>query len=243
MERNKIGTTNNLGKCVIGAILSVCFSFLFSNCGATNSPPVKLVQEPLPYAQNALEPFISASTISYHYGKHHAAYVEAANKLISEKASMGKTAEEIIAHTAGKAADVALFNNVAQAWNHAFFWKCMKPGGGGLPTGILSEKIIASFGGFDAFRKALIEGAKGRFGSGWVWLVLDGDQLKVTTTANAETPIMDGGKPLFCLDVWEHAYYLDYQNRRVEFVEKVIDNVANWDFVAERLASYTKTQK
>jgi Fe-Mn family superoxide dismutase len=214
----------------------ICLSFFITltHCGAA-VPPSKIVQEPLPYAENALEPHISAATMGYHYGKHHAAYVTTANLLISGSPFAGKTGAEIISLTAGKAENAAIFNNVAQAFNHAFFWKCMKPGGGGVPGGKLAEKINASFGDFNAFKKAFLEAAKGRFGSGWVWLVQEGDLLKIETTGNADTPIAHGAKPVFCVDIWEHAYYLDYQNRRTDFVETVLDKLANWDFVASQL--------
>ncbi|MFH0730044.1 MAG: superoxide dismutase [Pseudomonadota bacterium] len=219
-----------------GFILLICLSsaVTLTHCGRVDSSS-KIVQEPLPYAENALEPYISAATMGYHYGKHHAAYVTAANALIFGSPFAGKSSAEIISLTAGKAEHAAIFNNVAQAFNHAFFWKSMKPGGGGVPTGKPAEIINASFGDFKAFKKAFSEAAKGRFGSGWVWLVKEGDLLKIETTSNADTPIAHGAKPVFCVDVWEHAYYLDYQNRRSDFVETVIDKLANWDFVASQL--------
>jgi superoxide dismutase, Fe-Mn family len=215
-------------------VICLAFSVTLIHCGVANKPP-EITQEPLPYAQNALEPYISAATMGYHYGKHHAAYVASANKLINGSPFAGKTSAEIIALTAGKAENAAVFNNVAQAFNHAFFWKSMKPNGGGEPTGKLAERINASFGNFDTFKKAFLEAAKSRFGSGWVWIIQEGETLKIETTGNADTPIAHGAKPVFCVDVWEHAYYLDYQNRRSEFVETLLDKLANWDFVASQL--------
>jgi superoxide dismutase, Fe-Mn family len=219
-----------------GLMLLICLSsaVTLTHCGVTDTS-CKIVQEPLPYAENALEPYISAATMRYHYGKHHTAYVTTASTLITGTPFAGKTGTEIISLTAGKAENAAIFNNVAQAFNHAFFWKSMKPGGGGVPTGKLAEKINASFGDFKAFKKAFLEAAKSRFGSGWVWLVQEGDLLKIETTGNADTPIARGTRPLFCVDVWEHAYYLDYQNRRADFVETVLDKLANWDFAASQL--------
>lgn len=222
-------TTRNIPM-IICLILSVGLTY----CGK-GEKSTQIVLEPLPYAENALEPYISGTTMSFHYGKHHAGYVTAANKLIQGSPFAGKSETEIIPLTAGKEENAAIFNNVAQAYNHAFFWKCMKPLGGGNPTGKLAEKIDAAFGNFASFKKAFMEAAKGRFGSGWAWLVLEGDQLKIVATGNAGTPLAHGAKPLFCVDVWEHAYYLDYQNRRADFVETVFDKLANWDFVASQL--------
>jgi superoxide dismutase, Fe-Mn family len=220
-------------------VICLVFAVTFTHCGVSDKAS-KIVQEPLPYAQNALEPYISTATMGYHYGKHHAAYVASANTLISGSPFAGKTSAEIIVLTSGKAENAAIFNNVAQHFNHAFFWKCLKPLGGGTPTGKLAEKIDASFGNFTAFKKAFLEAAKGHFGSGWVWLVQEGDLLKIETTGNADTPIARGTKPVFCVDVWEHAYYLDYQNRRSDFVETVLDKLANWDFVASQLEETAK---
>jgi len=195
----------------------------------------EITQEKLPYGDDALEPHISAKTIGFHYGKHHATYVAKANDLLKGSDLEGKSTEDIIKATAGKSDKAAIFNNVAQAWNHAFFWKCLKPGGGGEPTGKLADMIKESFGSFDEFKKEFAAAAAGQFGSGWAWLVLDGGKLKVMKTANADTPVAHGLTPLFTVDVWEHAYYLDYQNKRPDFVEAVLDNLANWDFAASQL--------
>jgi Fe-Mn family superoxide dismutase len=147
----------------------------------------------------------------------------------------GRAPEEIIKITAGAQDKVGIFNNVAQAWNHAFFWNCLKPGGGGEPKGALAEAMKSSFGGFGAFKEAFSEAATTQFGSGWAWLVADGDKLEIVKSSNADTPVAKGKKPIFTIDVWEHAYYLDYQNKRPDFVKAVLEHLANWDFVASRL--------
>ena len=193
------------------------------------------VMEPLPYSQDALAPTISADTMGFHYDKHYAGYVKKANALTKGMGFSGKTAEAVIQATAGDASKAAVFNNAAQAWNHAYFFKCLKPGGGGAPEGLLAEMIDLAFGGFVEFKALFITAAKDQFGSGWVWLVLDEGKLAVVTSANADTPLAHGLIPLFTVDVWEHAYYLDYQNRRVDFVQSVLDNLADWDFVAAQL--------
>lgn len=189
----------------------------------------------LPYAFDALEPYIDAKTMEIHHGKHHAAYVANGNNLIKDTPLAGQTAEEIVKAVAGDTARAGIFNNAAQAWNHAFFWRSMRPGGGGRPSGILAQKIDAAFGSFDAFCEAFKNAAVTQFGSGWAWLVEDGDGLAVMKTANADTPIAHGKKPLLTLDVWEHAYYLDYQNRRPDFVATFLEKLANWDFAQENL--------
>lgn len=190
---------------------------------------------PLPYAADALEPHMSANTFSYHHGKHHAAYVNKLNGLIDGTDLADKSLEDIIQATAGKADAKGVFNNAAQVWNHTFFWNSMSPNGGGKPSGKLAEMIDASFGSFDAFADAFKNAGVGQFGSGWAWLVVDGDALKIVTTANAETPITDGLKPLLTCDVWEHAYYLDYQNDRPGFLGVFLEKLANWDFAAAQL--------
>ena len=189
----------------------------------------------LPYPEKALEPYISARTLSFHHGRHHRAYVDACNRLIAGTDLADATLETIIRRTAGVADRVAIFNNAAQAWNHAFFWKSMRPKGGGKPRGRLLDLIEKSFGSFEAFREAFLDTATSQFGSGWAWLVLDGDRLRVVKTSNADTPIIRGQTPLLVCDVWEHAYYLDYQNRRRDFVEVFLDHLANWEFAAAQL--------
>jgi Fe-Mn family superoxide dismutase len=189
----------------------------------------------LPYADNALEPVISAKTISFHYGKHHKAYVDNFNKLTEGTEFAGMPLEKIITATAGKADKTPIFNNAAQAWNHAFYWQCLKPKGGGEPPSALKKKIEASFGSLDACKKELATAATTQFGSGWAWLVLDGEKLKVVKTDNADLPLTKKTKALLTIDVWEHAYYLDYQNKRPDYVNAVLDKLINWDFAAENL--------
>ena len=189
-----------------------------------------LVLPPLPYAENALEPVVSAKTISFHYGKHHKGYVDNLNKLISGTEHLEMSLEEIIKNTAKKPEKTAIFNNAAQTWNHTFYWKSLSPKGGGEPPASLKKQIEASFGSVDACKKELASAALSQFGSGWAWLVLDGDILKVIKTTNADNPLMIGMKPLFTIDVWEHAYYLDYQNLRANYVNEVLEKLINWEF-------------
>jgi Fe-Mn family superoxide dismutase len=189
----------------------------------------------LPYAKNALEPHISAKTLEFHHGKHHKAYVDNANKLLSGTGLEKEDPEKILKEVAGDASRIGIFNNVAQAWNHAFFWNCLKAGGGGRPTGKVAKQIDADFGSYEKFTEDLKNGGVTQFGSGWVWLVLKSGRLEVMKTANADTPVAHGIKPLLTIDVWEHAYYLDYQNRRPDFLQAVIDNLINWEFVNSRL--------
>ncbi len=201
---------------------------------AAAAPPQELPK--LPYAENGLEPVISAHTMSFHYGKHHKAYVDNLNKLTAGTEFEEMSLAGIVKATTGKAEQVAIFNNAAQAWNHAFYWRSLKPNGGGDPPAALKQKIEASFGDMAACKKALAGAATGQFGSGWAWLVAAGDEIKVVKTGNADTPVTQGLKPLLTIDVWEHAYYLDYQNRRGEYVNAVIEKLLNWDFAAENLA-------
>ena len=190
----------------------------------------------LPYAKDDLAPVISANTLEFHYGKHHRAYVDNLNKLIAGTPFEKESLEAIIKKTAGDAAKAGIFNNAAQIWNHSFYWQCLKPGGGGAPTGAVAAKIAASWGSYDKFVEELKTAGITQFGSGWAWLVLDSGQLKIVKTANADTPIAHGLNPLLTLDVWEHAYYLDYQNRRPDYLTAVIDKLINWDFVNGCLA-------
>nr|SIP56234.1 superoxide dismutase [Arthrospira sp. SRM16] len=192
----------------------------------------------LPFDQDALESSkMSANTLSYHHGKHHAAYVKNLNAAIEGTDMANMSLEEIIKATYNDPSKSGIFNNAAQVWNHSFFWKCLKPNGGGQPTGALADKIQADFGSFDAFIQEFKNAAATQFGSGWAWLVLDNGTLKVTKTANAVNPMVEGKTPLLLgLDVWEHAYYL-FQNARPGFIDNFIENLVNWDFVAENLAS------
>jgi len=190
----------------------------------------------LPYAETALEPHYSAKTIGFHYGKHHKAYVDNLNKLTPGTPLDGKSLEDIVMASAGDASRVGVFNNSAQVWNHTFFWSCMKPGGGGRPTGEVARRIDQAFGSYEKFAEQFKATAVGRFGSGWGWLVLDAGTLKIVSTANADTPMASKQSALLTVDVWEHAYYLDYQNRRPDFVQVFLDHLVNWDFVAANLA-------
>ncbi|MFB2881767.1 superoxide dismutase [Floridanema aerugineum] len=192
-------------------------------------------QIPLPYADNALEPYMSANTFSFHYGKHHAAYVTNLNKLIEGTELADKPLEEIVV-TSFKEGKTPIFNNAGQVWNHNFFWQSMKPGGGGTPSGVLADKINADFGSFDKFKEEFKNAAATQFGSGWAWLVVDNGTLKVTKTPNAENPVVHGQTPLLTLDVWEHAYYLDYQNLRPKFIDTFLESLVNWDFAAENFS-------
>ncbi len=203
------------------------------NTAATSQP---FVLPPLPYEQNALDPVISASTLGFHYGKHHKAYVDNLNKLVVGTEFADLPLEKVIKATAGHNDHAGIFNNAAQIWNHTFYWHSLKPSGGGEPSAELKKLMDSSFGGVDQCKKELSAAALGQFGSGWAWLVLDGDKLKVTKTGNAATPVTQGPKPLLTIDVWEHAYYLDYQNRRGDYVNALLDKLANWDFAAENLS-------
>jgi superoxide dismutase, Fe-Mn family len=192
---------------------------------------------PLPFGYSDLEPHISAKTFEFHHDKHHAAYVTNYNNLVKETPMDSMSLEEVIKATAGDASKVGIFNNAAQAWNHTFYWNCLKPNGGGAPSGDLANKINADFGGFDAFKEQFKQAGATQFGSGWAWLVLDNGTLKVTKTLNADNPLTQGQKPLLTMDVWEHAYYIDYQNRRPDYIGTFIDKLINWDFVAQQLAA------
>ncbi len=203
--------------------------FAMSQVGSNISLPA------LPYAQNALAPVISENTVSFHYGKHHQAYVNNTNKLIAgtdlEKAGL----EEVIRKTAGRQDQSTLFNNAAQVFNHNFYWNSMKPGGGGEPQGKIGERIKDSFGSYQKFADAFSNAAAAQFGSGWAWLVIDNGKFQVIKTANAETPIVTSAKPLITIDVWEHAYYLDYQNRRADYIKGFLEKLLNWDFAEKNL--------
>jgi Fe-Mn family superoxide dismutase len=188
---------------------------------------------PLPYDKAALEPYVSARTFEFHHGKHHATYVETLNKLIEGTPYKDMSLTAIIEESAKNAKDAGIFNNAAQVWNHDFFWRSMTPGGGGAPKGKLADKINASFGSFDAFREKFIDAGIKRFGSGWAWLIQDGKGgLDIVSTPNADLPLVHGQKAILTADVWEHAYYLDYQNKRKDFLTTFVDHLANWEFAA-----------
>ncbi len=196
-------------------------------------------QAPLPFAPDALESYgMKAETFEYHFGKHHKAYVDNLNKLVDGKAEFdGKSLEDVIKMTAGNPDQAGIFNNAAQVWNHSFFWNSLKAGGGGAPTGDLLAKIEAAFGSYDAFKTEFTAAATTQFGSGWAWLVEDAGTLKITKTANADNPLTKGQKPLLTLDVWEHAYYIDFRNARPGYIANFLDKLVNWDFVAANLAA------
>lgn len=191
----------------------------------------------LPYEADALEPYIGATTLGFHHGKHHQTYVTNTNNLIKGTDLENASLEAIIAASANNAEKVGLFNNAAQVWNHTFYWSCMKKGGGGVPTGAIAAKINEDFGSYDAFAEAFKNAGLTQFGSGWAWLVLEGGKLKITKTPNADTPMAHGQKAILTVDVWEHAYYLDYQNKRADYIDTFLKHLVNWDFANANLAS------
>ena len=184
----------------------------------------------LPYSKDALAPHISAETLEYHHGKHHKAYVDNLNKLLDGKPEASKSLEEVI-----MSSEAGVFNNAAQIWNHTFYWSSMKPNGGGKPTGDLEAAITRDFGSFDKFKEEFTQAGITQFGSGWAWLVLEGGKLKVTKTPNADLPMKHGQKALLTMDVWEHAYYIDFRNARPKYIETFLTSLANWDFALENL--------
>ncbi|MHC4814817.1 MAG: superoxide dismutase [Planctomycetota bacterium] len=190
----------------------------------------------LPWDRNALAPAISGETLDFHYGKHHAAYVTKLNAAVDGTDWASKSLEDIIKGTAGNPELAGLFNNAAQIWNHTFYWQSMRPGGGGKPSGDILAKIEQAFDGWDSFAGKFTNTASTLFGSGWVWLVESSDKLEIVSTSNAATPITDGKTPLITIDVWEHAYYVDYRNKRPDYVQAFMQNLVNWDFAAENLA-------
>ena len=195
-------------------------------------------QPALPYATDALEAYgMKAETFEYHYGKHHKAYVDNLNKLVAGTEYDALSLEEVIQKTYGDASKAGIFNNAAQTWNHTFFWNSLKPGGGGAPSGDLAAKIDAAFGSYDKFKEEFANAAATQFGSGWAWLVEDNGTLAIAKTPNAENPVALGKKALLTLDVWEHAYYIDFRNARPAFIQNFLDKLVNWDFVAANLAA------
>ncbi len=235
-------TQNQEGKSVDGltrrgflAASTLMLASLATGFPARASVAAKIVLPALPYPENALEPVISARTIGFHHGKHHAGYLNNTNQLIAGTEFAGMTLEKIVAATAGNPDRIGLFNNAAQVWNHTFYWNSLTPSGGGKPPSVLLQKIEASFGTLDACLKEFSNAAITQFASGWAWLVEDGSKLKIIKTPNAETPLTQGMNPLLTIDVWEHAYYLDYQNRRADYVAAVLDRLINWGFAAKNL--------
>lgn len=190
----------------------------------------------LPFKKDSLEPHISANTLDFHYGKHHNAYVTNLNKLIEGTELSAESLENIIKKTANNAGQTGIFNNAAQVWNHTFYWQSIKPAGGGEPNGLAAEKIISDFGSYEGFVQKFKDAALTQFGSGWAWLVMKDGKLDILKTSNADTPIAHGLKPLLTVDVWEHAYYLDYQNRRADYLDSFVKNLINWEFVNSNMS-------
>jgi superoxide dismutase, Fe-Mn family len=195
--------------------------------------PVTLPE--LPFLKNSLEPYISERTLEFHYGKHHNAYVANCSKMIEGTELQNETLENIIKKTAGDPAKAGLFNNAAQVWNHSFYWNCIIPKGGGAPTGKIAELITAAWGSYEKFAEEFKNAAATQFGSGWAWLVMKENKLQIMKTSNADCPVAHGCKALLTIDVWEHAYYLDYQNRRPDYIATFVEKLINWDFVNSNL--------
>jgi len=192
---------------------------------------------PLPYAEDALEPYISKNTLFFHYHKHHLGYAQKLDELAKANNLTGLSLEEIIKKTYGNLSLIGVFNAAAQTWNHSFYWASMKKNGGGLPTGAIKDLIDKTFGNFEVFKKQFVEAGANLFGSGWVWLIQDKDKtLKIVVTGNADLPLVPDQTPLLVCDIWEHAYYLDYQNRRKDYVEVFLDHLVNWDFANQNLS-------
>jgi len=194
-----------------------------------------IVLPDLPFAPDALAPIISEKTLEFHYGKHHNAYVTNLNKLVADSDLADANLESIIAKTAGDTAKMGVFNNAAQVWNHTFYWNSISPGGGGQPSGAIAAKINEDFGGYEQFVEEFKNVGATQFGSGWAWLLLEDGKLKISKTLNADTPVAHNQKPLLTIDVWEHAYYLDYQNRRPDYLAEFIKSLLNWDFANANL--------
>lgn len=190
---------------------------------------------PLPYAEDALAPHISARTMGIHYGKHHKGYVDKLNKAVEGQKLAELTLEEVIVVTVKDPDQAGTFNSAAQAWNHAFYWQSLSPKGGGEPTGKMADKLKSDLGGLAGFKKSFAEAAAGQFGSGWAWLVVKDGKLAIHKTGNADTPMAHGVKPLLVIDVWEHAYYLDYQNKRADYIAAYLEHLVNWEFAAANL--------
>jgi Fe-Mn family superoxide dismutase len=208
---------------------------------AEKSGPFQL--PPLPWDESALDPVISARTMEFHYGKHHRTYVNKLNELVAGTRFADLPLEQVIRETASADEHKKIFNNAAQTWNHTFFWNCLKPNGGGKPSADLASRIDSDLGGYDTFKTRFAQAAVDQFGSGWAWLVARGGKLEIISTSNAGTPISGDATPLLTIDVWEHAYYLDYQNRRPDFANAVIDKLLNWEFAAQQMAKAGSSRK
>jgi len=199
-----------------------------------NAPAGPFTLPPLPWSEDALAPVVSAKTIGLHYGKHHRTYVNKLNQLVAGTPMADMPLERVILESAG-GKNQKVFNNAAQTWNHTFFWNCLRPNGGGKPGSQIAQRIDSDLGGFDAFKKAFAETAVNTFGSGWAWLAMKDGKLQILSTSNADNPLTKGSTPLLTIDVWEHAYYVDYENRRPEHVEAVIQKLLNWKWAEEQL--------
>ena len=235
MNTEKNQTTSGVSRreflvAATGAAAFVAFGGF--SCSPKNQ---KFPLPPLPYSDNDLEPVISSNTIGFHYGKHHKGYVDNLNNLISGKKYVKMPLENIISVTAGNDELLAIYNNAAQAWNHTFYWHSLTPDGGGEPSGQLKKIIDDSFGSVQECKKQLADAAITQFASGWAWLIYDGQEISIMKTGNADNPMIHGFRPLLTIDVWEHAYYLDYQNRRSDYVNAVIEKLLNWEFASKNL--------
>lgn len=197
---------------------------------------MSIILPELPFTSSALAPIISEKTLEFHYGKHHYAYVTNLNKLIVDSDLAEESLENIILKTVGIDTKMGIFNNAAQVWNHTFYWNSIRPGGGGMPTGAIADKIDKDFGGYEKFVEAFKNAGMTQFGSGWAWLLLENGKLKISNTLNADTPIAHGQKPVLTIDVWEHAYYLDFQNRRPDYLSEIIKSLLNWDFANKNMS-------
>lgn len=237
MSKRKLLKSSILG---LGILIAACKTKFLTNNSSIKSTTKKganmAFQLPeLPYAKSALAPHISENTMNFHYGKHHNAYVTNLNNLVAGTDLAEKSLEEVIKISAADKTKAGIFNNAAQVWNHTFYWHSMKPNGGGKPVGEVLAKIENDFGSYENFVTEFKNAGTTQFGSGWAWLVLDNGKLKVTKTGNAETPLTTAAKPLMTMDVWEHAYYLDYQNARPTYIDTFLNHLVNWDFVAKNL--------
>ena len=229
MQKSKRNFIKIVGATSIAGFAAYKLNFLKLLTSSTNG------ERKIPYAKDALEPNISEDTLNFHYGKHHQAYVNKLNELVAGTDLENNTLEEIIKATDTDDSKAGIFNNAAQVWNHTFYWNSMSPDGGGKPTGIVLEKIIESFGSYEEFATQFKNAGATQFGSGWAWLVLENGKLAIKKTANAKTPLTTNAKPLMTMDVWEHAYYLDYQNARPSYMNTFLEKLVNWEFVAKNL--------
>ena len=189
----------------------------------------------LPYANDALAPYMSSETLDFHHGKHHQTYVTNLNNLVKDTDMKDSSLEEIVVKSSKDSSMAGIFNNAGQHWNHILFWQCMKPNGGGSMPSELESRITSDLGGIDQFKEAFIQAGTTQFGSGWAWLAIDNGKLVVTKSPNASNPLVDGMKPILGCDVWEHSYYIDYRNKRPDYLKAFLDSLVNWEFVASQL--------